>query len=140
MRCIRLAVLLFLLPSAVFGQSKADYDHVMSRFVNFFNHDQSDSLCMMYRENKNRKADDHNCMWNPDQLKSFLNYYGELKSFKYMGTEPGDHVTLIKIEFNKTVDGRSGYAIGMTLDKQNNIDIFRFFTTSPYIDSLLRKF
>ena len=82
-----LVIFLFMLPVMSFAQTKADYEHMMGKFVKFYNNGQPDSIVNMFPE-QYREALQY--MWNPKQLKLFIGDAGEIISCKYVRTDMVD--------------------------------------------------
>jgi hypothetical protein len=113
------------------AQSHADHDVAMSKFMKFYNAEQSDSICDLFAYCQNIK--DSN-IWSKPEIMETKKEYGEMISFKFMGYEPGDSVRLYK-----TVCTKKTFCTGITIDEDKKLLTHRFHTTSPYIKKLLRK-
>ena len=124
--------LLCIIPAIGFSQTQSDYEHVMHRFMKFYNNGNTDSISSIFFDNDG--------LWTQKTMRSSIEKYGKMRSFKYMGANPKDDVVLFKSVFTKSVDRKSVHAIGIKLEKDHKVGTFRFFTNSAYIDSLLKKF
>jgi hypothetical protein len=114
-----------------YGQTQAEYDNAMARFMKFYNANQADSICNLFSDTwgEHKKT-----LWTSQDLMETKREYGEMTSFKYMGVEPGDSIRLYK-----TVCTKKTFGTGISLDTDNKMLTHRFHTTSPYIKKLLRK-
>jgi hypothetical protein len=133
----------FLLPAMGFSQTKADYEHAVSKLAKFYNNDQPDSV---YKLLSDKWGSDKKNLFSPDNAKALLKRYGKIKSYKYIGKDPeyyDDQLTqmvFFKVVYTMAVDGRREHAMSISLDEQNKIYGFNFITSSPHIDSfVLRK-
>jgi len=137
----KLFVALFFLiqPVFVFSQTKADYERTISEFMKFYNKNDAKNMCDMYSAKD--WGSSRSTLWTTDKIKDLKEKYGEMKSYKFIelykpedGDGGGDGLAFFKTEFTK-----STHMLAVTLNKQNEILTFRFKTSSPYIDSLLKK-
>ena len=118
--------------AAVHGN--ADYENVLAKFKNFYNQNQTDSICDMFSDTW---GDRKKSLWTADRNKNIKDEYGNMISYKYIATDDGDgdnDVILFKTVFDNSV-----HMLGISIDKNNKIVTFRFETSSPYIDKLLAK-
>ena len=122
---------LFLLPLTCFSQSKKDYRHALATFMKYYNEGQADSICNMYSDSWGAQK---KTLFTKQDIESLQARYGTMVSYKYMAMEPDDSVMLFKGEFTK-----STHMIGISLDGEKKMETFRFHTSSPFIDSLLKK-
>ena len=133
MKNLILILLLFIQPVFAFSQTKNDFTNVVYKFIGYYNRAQSDSICRMFDD---YDTDPH-CLFPPDYLKTVIAKYGKIRTFNYVGIDTiSDHnrITLFKIRSDKKT-----FMLGLTLEKNNKLGTFRFNTSSPYIDSLLKK-
>lgn len=131
-----IALVMFLLPIAVAGQSTTDYENAMSKFQKFYNTAQGDSIFAMFghlpEEIKSNRP-----MWTNAQTETYLKEYGILKSFKFIGIDNSDPN---KVYVFKTVFSKAGVkTTSLTLYDDLSVGTFRFITTSKGINKLLRK-
>ena len=131
-----LVLLVFLLPLAVAGQSKNDYDNAMAKFQKFYNAGQGDSINAMYGhgwdEMKLTKT-----MWTNAKAAECLKEYGKLKSFKFIGIDESDPN---KVHVFETIFSKAGTkTTSLTLEEEHSLGTFRFITSSENISALLRK-
>jgi hypothetical protein len=124
------ALLVFLLPLALVGQSTTDYENAMAKFKKFYNAGQGDSLYVLFGRKWNKS-------WTNDIVAESLKKYGKLKSFKFIGTddEEPNKVYVFKSTFSKV----GIKAISLKMEKDNDISMFRFVTSSDGINELLSK-
>ena len=132
-------LLLFILPVIAFSQTKADYEHTISGFMKLYNKNDAKGMCDMFSAKD--WGEQRNNLWTPEKLKGLKEQYGEMQSYKFIelykpedGDGGGDGLAYFKTVFTK-----STHMMAVTLNKQNEILTFRFKTSSPYIDSLLKK-
>ncbi len=132
-----LALLFFLLPLAVAGQSNTDYENAMAKFQKFYNAGQGDSINAMFGHDWDEMKLT-NALWTNAKAADFLKEYGKLKSFKFVGVDKEDpnevHV------FQTVFDKAGTKTTSLTLDQGRSLSTFRFITSSERIDALLRKF
>lgn len=112
------------------GQTQTDYDNVMTKFMKFYNAEQSDSICHLFSESW---GDMRMTLWTKAHLMETKKEYGEMNSIKFMGIEPGD------ARLYKTVCTKKTFGTGVVLDSTGKMLTHRFHTTSPYIKKLLKK-
>jgi hypothetical protein len=130
------AFFVFLLPLAVAGQSKIDYERAMSTFQRFYNAGQGDSINVMFGhgwdEMKLTKA-----LWTNADAAEYLKEYGKLESFKFIGIDESDPN---KVYVYETVFSKAGTkTTSLTLDENRDLSTFRFITSSESISLLQRK-
>ena len=131
-----LAIIVFLMPLTVAGQTTNSYQHVMEKFKQFYNAGHGDSINAMFGhgwdEMKSTKP-----LWTNKQAAEFIKEYGSLKSFKFIGVDTLDpnRVYVFKTFFSKA----GARTTSLTLDKDNGLGTFRFITTSEGITRLLRN-
>lgn len=130
------AILLFLLPILVAGQSKTDYENTMNKFRQFYNAGQGDSIHAMFGhlpgDMKSSKP-----LWSNDGNRSMLQKFGTLESFSFIGIDESDPE---KVWVFKTVFSKAGAkTTSLTLYKDQTLGTFRFMTSSESITELLRK-
>lgn len=130
------ALLLFLLPLAVAGQSKTDYEKAMARFQTFYNAGRGDGINAMFGhawdEMKLRKA-----LWTNADAAESLKEYGKLKSFKFIGIDESDPN---KVYVFDTIFSKAGTkTTSLTLNQDHSLGTFRFITSSESISALQRK-
>lgn len=129
-------IAIFLLPLAVAGQSKTDYENVMAKFQKLYNAGLGDSINAMfgYEQGNIRPT---NPTWTNESNASLLNKYGKLKSFKYIGIDKSDTYDVYVFKTIFTMAGEK--ATSLTLHKDYSLGTFRFITTSEGIEDLLKK-
>src|SRR5882724_8519095 len=131
-----LAIVVFLMPLAVAGQTVNSYQQAMEKFKKFYNAGQGDSINAMFGqewdETKLTKA-----LWTNAKSAEILKEFGSLKSFKFIGVDTLDpnRVYVFKTFFSK----KGAKTTSLTLDKENSLGTFRFITTSDGITQLLRN-
>lgn len=130
------ALLVFVLPLAVAGQSKTDYNNAMAKFQKFYNEGQGDSINAMF----GRRPDEmkgRNYIWKNEDIASYLKEYGKLKSFKFIGIDEGDPN---KVHVFETVFSKAGTkTTSLTLFEDDSLGTFRLITSSERITALQRK-
>lgn len=130
------ALVIFLLPIAVAGQSKTDYENAMSKFQKFYNAGEGDSINAMSKSSI-QLATKNNPMWTKEGNATALKQFGTLKSFTFLGidkTDPGN-VYVFQTFFSKA----GAKTTSLTLDENSRLGTFRFITTSESINDLIRK-
>jgi hypothetical protein len=130
MRQLAFILLFIALPICGFAQSHTAADHVMQRFQKFYNNNLSDSIVHMF-------ASPADFLWNAKRLAEVKKEYGNIKSYKYVtvyNDENDNKITLYKITSDKKV-----FMLGLTVEPDDRPGTFRFDTSSPYIDSLLKR-
>jgi len=131
------AIVSFLLPMAVAGQSKTDYENIMAKFQNFYNSGKGDSINAMFAHRQN-DIKSSRALWTNDGIVSLLEEFGILKSFKYIGIDNSDSN---KVHVFETIFSKAGAkTTSLTLYNDYSIGTLRFITTSESINELLRKF
>lgn len=130
------ALLVFLLPLAVAGQSKADYEHAMAKFQKFYNKGQGDSINAMFAHIPDEMKSS-NTLWTNSNIASLLKEYGTLKSFRFIGIDKSDpnEVYVFKTIFSKA----GAKTTSLTLYEDYSLGTFRLITSSESINELLRK-
>jgi hypothetical protein len=112
----------------------AEYEHVIEQFKNYYTRQSADSISNMFSDiwGAQKKS-----LFTAQYLSDILKDYGAMISYQYLDRDSGDgdnDVALFKVVFDKSV-----HVMGISLDKSNKIENFRFETSSPYIDKLLAK-
>jgi hypothetical protein len=124
------AFFFFLVPLAVVGQTKLDYEHAMAKFQTFYNAGQGDSVSAMFGYKEDY-------VWTNKNNALRLEEFGTLKSFKFIGIDTADPN---KVWVFKTTFSKGGVkTTSLTLDKNKHLDTFRFITESDGITELLKK-
>lgn len=132
----RITLLLCAIPFISFGQTKADYENAMSKFMKFYNARQGDSINAMFSAEWDDMKKTHP-LWTNEQGAEMLKEYGSLKSFKFIGVDKTDPA---RVYVFKTVFSKAGVkTTSLTLDKHNRLGTFRLITESDGIDKLLKK-
>ncbi|MES2004822.1 MAG: hypothetical protein V4450_09900 [Bacteroidota bacterium] len=131
-----LVIVMFMIPFTLAGQTVKSYQQSMEKFKKFYNAGKGDSINAMFGpirdEFKSMRP-----LWTNDQSTDFLNEYGTLQSFKFIGIDTTDPN---KVYVFKTVFSKKGInATSLTLDKNNHLGTFRFITTSDEITLLLKN-
>lgn len=126
-----LVLIAFMLPVTVTAQSKADYQHVMAKFQQFYNAGQADSIQAMFA------PVDVKPLWNDKSIAADLNKFGTLNSFTFLGIDKTDpqNVYVFQTNFSKA----GARTTSLTLHRDLRPGTFRFMTTSGGIDALLKK-
>ena len=127
-------LLLFILPVIAFSQTKADYQYVMDKFIKFYNAQQYDSVYNLF-SNEGKKF--ITIERNAETLKRFMEKYGKVTSYKYLGIDSldPDVVTVFTTKWSIAGDKTTSF----TLDKENKFMDWRFITSSDGIDKLLKN-
>ena len=121
---------LFLVPLTTTAQTKSDYEQAMAKFQRFYNAGQGDSINTMFKY-------DASFLWKNGKADSYVKKFGTLKSYKFIGIDRTDPN---KVWVFKTVFSKAGTkTTSLTLNKNNQLENFRFMTESEGITELLRK-
>lgn len=129
-----LVMLLLLLPILVEAQSKKDFKEVMDKFVQYYNADNTDKICTLFKEKK-----DIGCFWrwaNEKGSKSFEEY-GKITSYQYLGKDKTDPEKVTVFRVNTEKQGIK--AMSFTLGQGNKFGTFRFITSSEEIERMLAE-
>jgi len=131
------ALLAFLLPLTVVGQTTNDYEHAMEKFQRLYNAGHGDSINAMFGHSWDEMKT-RNPLWTNDDIASRLEEFGTLKSFKFIGIDTLDpnKVYVFQTFFSKGGEKTTS----LTLDKDYHFDTFRFITRSDGITELLKKY
>ena len=132
-----LILVLFVLPILAFSQTQSDYEHVVGKFMKFYNNKQPDSINNLFADLNGKKF----TSWNKKGNDELMSHYGKMKSYKYIdfNKEVYDNGQEEVLAYFKVVFDRSKHFMSISLDKQNKLGTFRFKTTDPHIDSLVKK-
>jgi hypothetical protein len=124
--------MLFILPHSVSAQTKDDYEHVMNKFIKFYNAQRYDSVYNLYADKDITTPDK-----NEKLLRSFMKKYGRVLSYEYLGVDASEKelVTVFVTHWSKAGDKTTSFS----LDKNNKFRTWRFITSSEGIDKLLKK-
>jgi hypothetical protein len=126
-----LLLLLMILPVMAHAQAKADYEHTMNRFMQFYNNNQADSIQNMFSDEWGAAKKDK---WTTAQNRNQRILCGKMISFTYLGVPPGDDVQVFKAVCEKTTQ-----AINITFDNYKKIGTLKFPASSPEIDKMLSE-
>jgi hypothetical protein len=130
------ALMIFLLPIAVAGQSKTDYENAMAKFQKFYNAGQGDSINAMFGHRPD-EIKSSRPLWTNDENISLLEEFGTLQSYRFIGIDKSDPN---KVYVFETIFSKAGAkTTSLTLYKDYSVGTFRFITTSESITDLLRK-
>lgn len=130
------AIVIFLLPLAVAGQSKKDYESAMTKFQTFYNAGLGDSINAMFGY-KQGEPKPTKPLWTNETNASALKEFGKLNSFRYIGVDKSDTYNVYVFE---TIFSKAGEkTTSLTLNKDYSLGTFRFMTTSKGISDLLKK-
>ena len=114
------------------AQTKADYEIAIARFTKFYNSKQADSIQNMWSPKEDN-------MWDVKMTEGVNKKYGKIVSYKYLGIDSTDTeqhgLAVFKIQFSKA--GKK--ALSLTMEKGKYLGTFRFITSSPHIDKMLRE-
>ncbi len=133
-----LIVLLFMLPFALFGQNSQPYLQTMGKFQLLYNAAKDDSLNAMFGHEWD-EMQKTKPLWTKGESKKYLEEYGKLISFKFIGFENKDSETLAIF---RTVFSKKGKKVtSISLNSENKLGTFRFSTgsESKEINRLLRS-
>jgi len=130
-----LAIVVFLMPLAVAGQTVNSYQQAMEKFKKFYNAGQGDSINAMFGHEWDQMKSTRP-LWTNAKAAELLKEAGSLKSFKFIGIDTLDpnRVYVFKTFFSK----KGTKTTSLTLDKDNNLGTFRFMTSSEGITQLLK--
>jgi hypothetical protein len=131
-----LAILAFLMPLAMTGQTANSYQQAMEKFQKFYNAGQGDSINSMYGhewdEMKLTRA-----LWTNAKAAELLTEYGKLKSFKFVGVDKSDPN---EVHVFQTVFSKKGKSLtSLKLDSDNSLSTFRFITIPDENTRLLKN-
>lgn len=124
------------------AQSKHDFEHIMSKFMKFYNNGQKDSLQSLLSTKIDRS--ERNMFNKPELLQEMKKETGVLRSYKYILTDSSDVdangrlMSLFIINCSKKVNNQKAFAFNISLDQDNKIYNWRFITTSHRNDSLIK--
>ena len=129
-----LVILMFMMPFKLAGQTVKSYQQSMEKFKKFYNAGKGDSINAMFGPIRD-EFKSMRTLWTNNKAAEFLNEYGTMQSFKFIGIDSTDPN---KVYVFKTVFSKKGAkATSLTLDKNNHLGTFRFVTTSDEISRLL---
>lgn len=96
----RLLLLALTTPMFAFAQNKQDYAPLVDKFVNYYNKQQTDSICTLFPDEKNTGI---KCFWKGASTDGTYNIYGKITAYEYIGVEGTDlrKVTMYKVVFSK---------------------------------------
>ena len=131
-----LAILILVMPFALFGQSADPHSLAMEKFKNFYNAGKGDSINAMFGHDWD-EAKLTTPLWTDAKAAELLKEYGSLESFKFIGVDTMDpnNVYVFKTFFSKA----GAKTTSLTLDKDNSLSTFRFMTSSEGISQLLKN-
>ena len=69
------------------AQDQKDYDHVMNKFIQFYNAEQADSICSLFADSWGEMRA---TLWTKEHILENKKEYGEMSSIIYVGVEPGN--------------------------------------------------
>lgn len=131
-----LTLLAFLLPITVFAQTETDYQKAMTKFQQYYNAGQGDSIHAMFQR-AHQADNDIAPLWTKESNASLLKEFGTLKSFSFLGIDETDPN---KVYVFQTMFSKAGArTTSLTLEENFRLGTFRFITTSAGIDELLKK-
>lgn len=83
-----------------FAQDEHDYADLMGKFVQYYNKQQSDSICTLF---PNERTTGMKCPWKNAGTDGTYNMHGKIKTYKYIGKEgSGDReLTIYRVIFSK---------------------------------------
>lgn len=130
-------LLCFLLPCFGFAQTQKDYEQTMASFVKYYNNKQGDSIARMWQPDPEQDAWSKK-VWSSESIADMHKEYGKILSSKYIGIDtedPNPGLAVFKTQFS--VAGSK--TTSLTLEEGKYLGTFRFITSSPGIDKLLKK-
>ena len=74
-------------------------------------------------------------LWSTGECADLQKKYGDIKSFTYIGVMDDDST----LKLYKTVTTKKTFATGISIDKDSKLETFRFHTSSPHIDRLMKE-
>ena len=130
-----LICLIFFLPIAATAQTTTDYKAAMKKFQEFYNAGHGDWINAMFKHDYDQTK--VKPMWTDKSVTADLIELGTLKSFRFIGVDSTDpqNVYVFQTVFSKAGTKTTSF----TLDKNQHLRTFRFFTTSDGITALLNK-
>jgi hypothetical protein len=131
-----LAILVFMIPFALEGQTVASYKQAMENFKKFYNAGHGDRINAMFEDDKSNFKKTRPS-WTNAKAAEMLATYGRLESFKFIGV---DTVDPNKVYVFQTVFKKKGAkTTSFGLNKNNQLSTFRFDATSDEITRLLQQ-
>ena len=118
-------LLLLILPTAEFTQTRSDYEHVMAKFMQFYNNNQPDSLLSLCSPQS--LNDTKSIKPNAEWLTTSHTNFGEMTEYKYLHTEPyeSDSALVFKVAFTRYFNG-----MAVKLTKDNRFE-YLWLLSSP---------
>lgn len=133
-----IAIVIFLLPVVLFGQSKMDYyQATMETFQKFYNAGQGDSINALIFKHTPDVMRSIEPMWSNKRVAELHQEFGLLNSIRYIGIDQTDPD---KVRVFETVFSKAGSkTTSLSFFKNGDICNFRFITESDGINELLKK-
>jgi len=132
----KMLIVLVFIPFVGFSQSRHVYDSVMGKFVSYYNAMQGDSIKAMWYYDKDM-VKWLNDAWSKQSLSELHREYGKIQSFGFLGIDeedPNPGLAVFKTKFS--VAGSK--TLSFAFDSTGYFGTFRFVTSSPGIDKLLK--
>jgi len=123
---MKIFILLFCLSAtACQAQTIQEYEAAMTRFQQYYNAGQGDSIHLMFNDTSGTFMNGRH-MWNDIDITSTLEKYGQLNSFKFLGIDTTDpnRVYVFQTEFSK----KGTNMTSLTLYENQKLGTFRFIT------------
>lgn len=113
-----LLLALVITPMLAFAQDKQEYAYLVDKFVQYYNKQQTDSICTMFPDERISGK----CPWRDAPTNGTYDIHGKIKTYEYIGEEgAGDReVTIYKIVFSK----KGVMEISFHVDENNKFTIF----------------
>ena len=131
MKNILFALLLAVLPGMAFSQSLAHYVYVMRQFQQYYNHNEPTKICDLFSSDWGQARND---LWTKKENTHLLNTYGKLVSFRYAGIDSVSDKNKVRLFITKFT--HHTHVTGIVMNKNDQLETFRFETYSPHIDSV----
>lgn len=128
-------VALLVLPAFTFGQSQQDYEHVMNKFVKFYNSKKPDSILHLWPTEAQKWM---KRMWTMESIEQYHEEFGKITACAYLGIDTEDPNPGLAV-FKTTFSNKEQHAISLTLDEKVYLGTFRFITESDGIDKMMQK-
>lgn len=131
MKKLFVIIILGLSQSLLFAQTKEDHDHAVNKFMNYFNQEKYQALCIIFQPNAEGA-----CVWDREHINWVLTCFGKISSATYLAADTGryngDLLYRVKCAKKEIV-------VRCKLDEYHKFIKFEFNVSSPYIESLLKR-
>jgi hypothetical protein len=96
----KILLLALVMPMIAFAQDKQDYVRQVDKFVNFYNKQQTDSICTLFPDERTTKI---KCEWKEASNDGTYDIYGKITGYEYIGVDSSSlrKLTVYKVRFSK---------------------------------------